>query len=163
MPSRTAASGIVALAALAGVASGVPTVWSPLNLVGLVPALLASAILSGAAIAVPPILLGGVFAWWCPNVWAGQTRVSPWSLALAVCVGLLNLASVTLGRHYGLEYQGVAYVNAVTFISVALWVTVCAGLLWAARGPSPARSLWAHLGLFVWLGWYAIPYMGELP
>jgi hypothetical protein len=35
--------------------------------------------------------------------------------------------------------------------------------IWAKRQPSFGRNLLAHWLLFVWLGWYAFPYLGELP
>ncbi len=50
MISRLAATGIVAVAALLGVVAQAPTVWSPLNVLGFIPAIRASVLVGGAAI-----------------------------------------------------------------------------------------------------------------
>jgi hypothetical protein len=163
MISRTIAASIVALASLGGMATGIPTVWSPLNVLGLVPALLVSDILGAAALALPVIIFGGAFAWWCPSVWRGQARVPRRSLVLAVIALLMSGANILFGREYGLEYQGASYVRWVTVISVACWLLLGVLVAAAVRTPSVRRNLWFHVALFSWLGWYAVPYMGELP
>ena len=163
MIPRSAAAGIVAFAGLAGVVADVPTIWSPLNLLGFVPAFFASVVFSSAAVLVPAALLALAFVAWCPDVWHGRAEVPSRSWALAITAVALSGAAVIGGRDYGLKYQGPSYVTAVTAISVLCWVVVGAVLVRAYRAPSPVRNLWAHLILFAWLGWYAFPYLGELP
>lgn len=163
MIPRSAAAGIAALAGLAGIVADVPTIWSPLNVLGFVPALFASVIFSSAAVLVPAGLLALAFVAWCPDVWHGEAQAPPRTWVLAVTAVVLSMAAVIGGRAYGLKYQGPSYVTAVTAISVLCWLLVGAVLVRAYRAPSPVRNLWAHLILFAWLGWYAFPYLGELP
>jgi len=160
---RTVSVGIVALASLAGVASGIPTVWSPLNLLGLIPALFVSGVLGGAAIAVPALCFAAAFAWWCQPLWRGQAVVPTRSFVLAGAAVVLSAANLVFGWNYGLEYQGARYVRGVTAVSVVCWIVVTIAAVLAVRRPSVKSSAGFHVLLFCWLAWYAIPYLGELP
>lgn len=163
MISRLAATSIVGAAALAGVVAEVPTVWSPLNVIGFIPAIWASLLFSGAAVLARVPLFAVAFAWWCPRVWAGEAVVPKRSqIAVPVAVAL-SAAAVVFGRDYGLRYQGADYVNTVTVISILWWVSIAGIGLAALVRPSVQRNLWLHVILFAWLAWYAVPYMGELP
>jgi hypothetical protein len=162
-PSRVIAASIVALAAFAGFGTADPTWWSPLNVLGMIPAFLATNVIGVAAIAVPPVIFSLAFAAWCPNVWNGVAKIPIRSTALMVVALFLSMLDMTGGREDGLQYRGEAYVQAVTGVSIVWWVVVVWLFLSARRRPSPHRNLWFHLLLFVWLAWYAIPYMGELP
>jgi hypothetical protein len=163
MVRRTVSVGIVALASVAGVAGGIPTVWSPLNLLGVIPALMLSGLLGGAAIAVPAVCFAAAFAWWCRPLWRDEAVVPTRSFVLAGAAVVLSAANIFFGWNYGLKYQGAGYVRGVTTVSVVSWTVVTAAAVLAARRPSVKGNLGFHLLLFGWLGWYAIPYMGELP
>jgi hypothetical protein len=163
MISRLAATGVVAVAALLGVVAGAPTVWSPLNVLGFIPAIWASFLFDDAAILAPVPVFAAGFACWCPRVWTGQTEVPRRSQVAAGLAIILSVANVVLSRSYGLEYQGVAYVNAVTVVSLLCCAAVGFFVVLASKQPSAHRNLWFHVALFSWLAWYALPYMGELP
>ena len=117
MISRLAATGIVAVAALLGVLAEVPTVWSPLNVLGFIPAIWASVLFDGAGI-LAPVPFAAAFACWCPRVWTGQAAIPRRSQVAAGLAIILSLTNVVLGRSYGLRYQGNSYVNTVTVVSV---------------------------------------------
>ena len=163
MVSRTIAASIVALASFFGMATGIPTVWSPLNALALVPVLLVAGILGVAALAVPVIIFAAAFAWWCPRVWNGHVIVPLRSLVLASLGLALSIANIYFGREYGQQVHGVSYVRAVAFVSATWWFVLIAIGAAAMLRPSVRFNLWFHVALFSWLGWYAVPYMGELP
>lgn len=163
MVSRQTGAAIVGAAALAGVVATVPTVWSPLNVIGFIPAIWLSLLFGSAAVIAPVPVFAGAFAWWCPPVWGGQSAV-PLRSRIATGVALvLSVTSVAAGREYGLKYQGAHYVQVVTAVSILWWLVVAGFAALASLRPSAARNLWFHVTLFSWLAWYAVPYMGELP
>jgi hypothetical protein len=163
MISRLAAIGIVAVAALLGVVAEVPTVWSPLNVLGFIPAIWASVLFDGAAIFAPVPVFAAAFACWCPRVWTGQAAIPRRSQVAAGLAIILSLTNVVLGRSYGLRYQGSSYVNTVTVVRVLCCAAIGLFVVLASKQPSVHRNLWFHVIFFSWLAWYAIPYMGELP
>jgi len=163
MVSRPLAAVIVACAAILGVVSGVPTVWSPLNVLGFVPAIWASLLFGRLAILAPVPMFVAAFGWWCPSVWTGDAVVPKRSRIAAPAAMALSATSLVFGRSYGLRYQGAAYVNAVTVASILWWVLVLGVGVAAIAHPSVRRNLWFHVALFAWLAWYSVPYMGELP
>ena len=140
-----------------------PTVWSPLNVLAFLPALIVSGFVGEAALVAPIILFVALFVLWCPNVWGGQAVVPRRSIVLTGIAVLLSAANIVLAREYGIAYQGIAYVRFVSAISVIWWALLLGVAILALRTPSIRRNLWFHIALFSWLGWYALPYMGELP
>lgn len=83
--------------------------------------------------------------------------------ALVGLLSILTAVDFVLEWQYGLRYQGRDHTIAMCTIS-ALWLAI---IWWAVirawRRPSFWANLLAHWVLFAWLGWYAFPYLGELP
>jgi len=96
-------------------------------------------------------------------VWNGQARVPKRSLWFAGASIALSIANLFVGWDYGLRYQSSSYVHAVAALSVILWLLLIVLSTWAVRKPTTGRNLLFHVVLFSWLGWYAFPYLGELP
>ena len=69
-----------------------------------------------------------------------------------------------VGWQYGLKYQGARYTYVVCAINI-VWVAALWAMfirkLWSV--PSFRTNLLLHWALFAWLGWYALPWLGELP
>jgi hypothetical protein len=68
------------------------------------------------------------------------------------------------GWRWGLQYQGIQHLRFVCIANIA-WVLLL-GFVFVSNwksSPSFKRSLFLHWILFVWLAWYAFPYVGELP
>ena len=109
-----------------------------------------------------PLWVPLLFIFWC---WP-LTRSSKWlpkrSVVLAAGVTLLTLFCFT-ETAFALRYHGEGYVAFAVLgntIGVAL-AAATALMYW--RTPRPGRGYLFHLGLFLWLATYAIPYFGEYP
>jgi len=61
------------------------------------------------------------------------------------------------------EFEGIRYVRIVGIANI-IWTTFLVSLFAAFRSrASFKKNLFLHWMLFVWLAWYAFPYLGELP
>jgi hypothetical protein len=141
--------------------SGVPTLYSPLPTLTIVPAFeLARWDLQYLAVLVPSIL----FFLWNPGLLLSQRPNLP--KRTVVVLGLLTVLTVVdcvLEWKYGVQYRGTRHTIVVYIINV-MWL---ASLWWTVvrfqRHPSFRGNLFSHWLLFAWLAWYAFPYLGELP
>ncbi len=140
--------------------SGVPTLVCPFPTVTSLPAVLLSAArLIGLAVVVPTLL----FFVWNPGLSRGQTVLPKRSVVLLGVLTVLSGVYLVGSWTYGMHYQGAQFTYGVCIANVAwlllLWVVFVRG--W--RKGSFVNNLLAHWLLFAWLGWYAFPYLGELP
>ena len=141
--------------------SGVPTLYSPLPTLTILPAFLLSRWhLESLAVLVPSIL----FFLWSPGLLLSQRPNLP--KRTIVLLGLLTVLTVVdcvLEWEYGVHYRGTRHTILVYIIN-AMWL---ASLWWTVvrsqRQPSFKGNLFSHWLLFAWLAWYAFPYLGELP
>lgn len=134
-----------------------PSELYPLPVIVAMPALLG---LRYMALAIPMLL----FFVWNPRLFRGEAEVPKRSQILLATATLLSIPWFVVGWKYGLEFQGGRYTYSVLAINIAslsvLWAT------FARRhkvAPSFQASLLFQWLLFAWLGWYAFPYLGELP
>lgn len=138
----------------------VPTVLCPFPALTVIPAfLLSSARVVWPAALVPVVL----FFSWNPGVVHGQARVPIRSLVLLAILTVLSAVLFIGDWQFGVQYQGLRFTVAVLAINIGwlivLWMTMVCGY----RNPRFMTNLLAHWLLFAWLGWYAFPYLGELP
>lgn len=157
---------IAALAGLVGSAycglflTGTPTGFCPFPLLTLFPAFLLAGINAvWFAAFIPPAL----FIAWNHSLFAGQHNIPRRSLVLLGILTSLTVYYFVESWSFGLRYQGVEFTHGICAANLAwlmlLWMVFVRG--W--RKPSFFSNLLAHWLLFVWLGWYAFPYLGELP
>ena len=111
------------------------------------------------ALLLPALL----FIAWNPALFRGEAQLPTRSLVLlTILTALTDLYFVESWR-LGLEFQGPVFTYGTCVENVIalglLWII----FIWARRQPSFRRNLLAHWLLFVWLGWYAFPYLGEMP
>jgi len=126
------------------------------------PALVAvPALLFGIPAALLPTLL---FFAWHPNLFKGSKALPRRTYILLGGASILSAVWFIFGWKFGLEYQGAHYTRVVCTIS-GLWIAGLGALLlrYKRTDPSFAANLVVHWLLFVWLAWYAFPYLGELP
>lgn len=142
-------------------AAGSPTLLCPLPALTVIPTLfLSSRPLFRLVVLLPTVL----FFAWNPGLFSGDARVSRRSYALFGTAVALSVVWFVIGWGYGVEYQGARYTYAVGIVNV-FWIAALGIVLlrqWK-REPSYTVSLALHWLLFAWLGWYAFPYLGELP
>lgn len=141
--------------------TGTPTLLCPLPCLTVVPAFLLSGIhLEHAAVVIPAIL----FFAWNPSLFRGSSTIPKRTYLLFVFATVLSVIWFIGGWKYGLQYQGPTYTHLICALNVA-WIAGLGVLLFRLRklDPSFASNLAFHLLLFTWLGWYAFPYLGELP
>lgn len=142
---------------------GFPTLLSPLPLLTVIPAFMLSS-LSAARFTWAAVLIPSLFFFaWNPALFWGQVQVPKRSLVLLLAMTVLSVIWFVGSWRYGLEYQGRQYTYVICVINgvwlAVLW-TIAAGR-WCRA--SFAGNLLFHWLLFTWLGWYAFPYLGELP
>jgi hypothetical protein len=158
---------LVAGVALAGVAwlgvfsSGLPTVYCPMPTLTFIPAL----VLSGSglyrlALLVPVFL----FFVWNPCLFQGSGRVPIRSLALLGLASLLSVVYFVEGWKFGVQYQGIRYVQTMSLANV-LSVILLGAVFFRARRAKTSfwNNLFTQWLLFAWLAWFAFPTLGELP
>lgn len=140
--------------------SGVPTTFYPLPALAVLPTLLLAPLgLWKAAAAVPTVL----FFIWNPGLFRGEAKVPKRSYVLLAIAIVLTIVDFVVGWRWGLQYQGAKYTYVVCAINVG-WITFLSlAFVRGWRKTSFGHSLFLHLMLFVWLAWYAFPYLGELP
>jgi hypothetical protein len=144
-------------ASLGLLVSGVPTVLCPFPAMTVPPMFLLE---SRAAVFVPFVL----FLVWNPQLFRGTAKIPRRSYGLLGVATALSTYWFVVGWQYGLKYQGARYTYLVCAINVvwvaALWAMLTRKL-WST--PSFRSNLLLHWALFAWLGWYALPWLGELP
>jgi hypothetical protein len=141
--------------------TGVPTLLCPLPYLTVVPALLLSGMhLQYAAVLIPVIL----FFAWNPGLFRGSSTIPKRTYILFVIAAVMSVIWFIPGWKYGLQYQGPTYTHYICVLNIA-WIAGIGVLLFLRRNhhPSFASNLAFHLLFFAWLGWYAFPYLGELP
>jgi hypothetical protein len=152
-----AGCGLLVPAYLGLLLTGVPTLLCPLPILTVEPAFALS--VPWIAVLIPSLL----FFAWNPGLFRGQALVPKRSLLLLMIATPLSVIWFIGSWKYGLEYQGRRYTYAICVVNgvwlAALWIILASR--W--RRISFAGNLLFHWLLFAWLGWYAFPYLGELP
>lgn len=141
--------------AMIGLAAGAPKPLSPMPVLVVAPAF----VVGIGAILVPVIL----FFAWNPSLFRGRETVPKRTYWLIGVIVTLNVAWFASGWKWGVQFQGIRYVRIVGVANI-IWATLLVSLFAAFRTrASFTRNLLLHWMLFVWLAWYAFPYLGELP
>ncbi len=143
--------------------TGIPTLLCPLPFLTVTPAFILSSLWAGGATRAAALIPSLLFFAWNPTLFRGQAQVPKRSWVLLAITTLLSLLWFVESWKYGLEYQGRRYTYQICIVN-GLWLVV----LWAlfatySRRTSFVGNLLLHWLLFAWLGWYAFPYLGELP
>ena len=112
-----------------------------------------------AAILLPSLL----FFAWSPSLLRGEIRIPQRSLALLAILTLLTIFDFVFEWKDGLHYQGSRFTYVTCAVNIGWLLLLWALFVRAWRKPSFHNNLLAHWLLFAWLGWYAFPYLGELP
>ncbi len=98
-----------------------------------------------------------------PRRAARGVRLPAGSSAAFLVLVALDVWLVFAGVGFGRRFQGDAYVVGAVALNVAWCAAIVGAYVWNRRRPGPARNLWCHAVAFAWLGFAALPYMGELP
>jgi hypothetical protein len=140
--------------------SGIPVLLRPFPLITSLPAfILSSAGLYGLAILIPSLL----FSLWSPQLFRGEARFPKRSLILLAVLTVFTTVYFVRTWHDGLEYQGARFTYGICAANAGWLLLLWAIFISARARPSFNANLLAHFLLFAWLGWYAFPYLGELP
>jgi hypothetical protein len=67
------------------------------------------------------------------------------------------------GWRDGLLYQGVTFTRRICALNVLWLILLWLLLVRGRRTPRFSYNMLLHWLLFMWLGWFAFPYLGELP
>lgn len=136
-----------------------PTLYCPFPTLTVIPAFLLPPGAQWAAVLAPTLLFFG----WNRRLFDGQTDLPKRTVAVVAFLSAVTPLDFLLEWRHGLNYRGAHHTVALLIINL-LWL----GLLWwstmrASQQQSFIRNLATHWILFAWLGWYAFPYLGELP
>lgn len=139
--------------------TGTPSLISPFPTL----TVLAAFVLPGAFPWLPVLVPSFFFFAWGPFLFHGKDKIPQRSLLLLTILTLLTVFDFAVEWRDGLRYQGTQFTYGTSAANGA-WLF----LLWLAfvrgwRKPLFLNNLLAHWLLFAWLGWYAFPYLGELP
>jgi hypothetical protein len=154
-----AASAVLA-AAWTGVVTPVPTELSPLPMLTVIPAFLLSAWNYRFAVLLPTML----FLFWNPALLRGRDIIPKRTYVLLLILTALSALWFVSGWKFGLQYHGAHYIHFVCGVNIGWLALLWALTVRALKGaPSFTKNLVLHCAVFVWLSWYAFPYLGELP
>ena len=136
--------------------SAVPTLYCPMPVLTILPALL-------GFLPIGLLMPVGLFFLWNPGLLKQQPNMPKRTIALAVVLSTLTIVYFATAWTDGIQYQGVRHTVIMLIINLA-WIAFLWFLIvrcW--RQPSFMTNLILHWVMFAWLGWYAFPYLGELP
>ena len=133
--------------------TGAPTLLSPLPALTIIPAMF----LGRVAFLMPALYV----LLWCHQFARGVGRIPKRTTFLFGLFVILSALDFRLSWKWGLQYQGPKYTIMVCIINVA-WILVLGISIWRLRKTATfLTSLLFHWTLFVWLSWYALPWLGE--
>lgn len=144
------------------ISSGTPELWSPYNLLVLMPSWLGGTLSRSTGVVAGLLFVPLVFCAWCLPLFKGSPIIPIRSLLLLVCTVVLSATNLILGYDDGLRFQGRAYVFGVIAISVTCWIVLATLAGFARRHPMQHWNIGFHTALFAWLAWYSLPALGEL-
>jgi hypothetical protein len=146
-------------AALGLFLTGVPTIFCPLPILTVLPALVFSP-LAPVVVVIPTLL----FSAWNPALFRGVPAPPKRSYILFGALVVLSVVYFVDGWGDGVHYEGRIYTRAIA-IANGIWIALLTFLfvLSRVRKSSFVFNLTLHWLLFAWLAWYAFPYLGELP
>lgn len=164
--SIRALQGVGILALLAGlswltIAADVPRLYAPFNLVVWVPYVLAEAVFGNANLGYG--FVPTWFALWCWPILRGSPFLPMRSIILLLVALYLSFLAQLAGFGLGGQYRNLNLALLTTFVNGIWWVVLGIMAWLASHRPNEASNLTFHTALFVWLAWYAVPYLGELP
>jgi hypothetical protein len=149
--------GIIAGQSLGLFGIGAPSIFAP------APMLLVFPLFFGLPFALVIGLFVLLFWMWHPRLFTGATDIPARTIVLIAAATVLSVLAFVTGWQYAVRYQGYRYA-VICLIASGLLLVACVISIWSARrNPSFRASLASHTLLFVWLGSYALPYMGETP
>ncbi|MGO9093714.1 MAG: hypothetical protein ACLQGV_00685 [Bryobacteraceae bacterium] len=139
--------------------SGVPTWLCPFPALTVIPAFWLYPHCK-AAVLVPTLLF-----YVCNlGLFRGGKEVPRMSYIVLGAATILGIVGFALDGEFALKYHGAQYtyaVGAINFVWVAsLWVMFIRN---RKRTPSFRMNLLLNWTMFMWLSWYAFPWLGELP
>ena len=149
----------MAPAALGLFLTGVPTIFCPLPILTVLPALFLSP-LAPVAVVFPTLL----FLAWNPALLHGDPKPPKRSYVLfGVLVGLSVIYFIDSWAD-GVQFESKRYTQTIAIANI-IWITFLTFLFAFSRirKPSFIFNLTLHWLMFAWLAWYAFPYLGELP
>jgi len=145
----------------------IPTPTSPYSLMVVFPLLLVSGLGSSHFPRVLIHLLGctplvAFFLLWSSHLLAASNAIPRRSIVLLLLVTFTSCIFLYGSWSYGVRWQGLQHTLIVVSINVIFIVSLFF-LLFAARQRQTFATNYAfHVLLFIWLGWYAFPWLGEL-
>jgi hypothetical protein len=150
---------LVVPAALGLFLPDVPTIFCPLPILTILPALVFSP-LAPVVVVIPSLL----FFAWNPALFRGVPTPPKRSYMLFGALVALSVVYFVLSWDDGVKYESRSYTQAIALAN-AIWIALLTVLFVVSRirKPSFVFNLTLHWLLFAWLAWYAFPYLGELP
>ena len=141
--------------------AGVPTLWSPLPFLFILPLFIFE---------LPHWTWWGLFvlspltfALWNPQLFAGRPRIPLRTVRLLVLLQPLNWLWIIYGFSYSCGYHGKLYTVGISLINIILLGLLVTLFLVGRSRPHFLVSLVTSLLAWTWLTVYLFPYMGELP
>jgi hypothetical protein len=155
----------VALAAYASIHADAPTPVSPFSFA----AISAEYFFAGYgdtssakihALAALPVTI--IFWIWSYPLFRGAARIPRRSKLLYLCVLAATAWSMIDAWPYGVTEQGLLHTWVVFSYNALAAFAVGAAWFRSSRGESFVANLAFHAGLFTWIAWSALPWLGEL-
>jgi len=149
--------GVLVAQALGALGGGSPLLTTPVPFPLAIPALL------GMPLFLVVLFYVATFLLWKPSLFNGDSAVPRRTLVLLVLGTLLSALWYLSGWSYGLKYEGANYTLGCLMLSITLFVASAIALWLATSSPSFLKAILSQTLIFLWLGTYAFPWLGETP
>jgi uncharacterized membrane protein YhdT len=146
---------LLVAATIMSILPGVPKCWAPFPL-----PLFVLAGFTGPLVFVVP---AGTFLLWSKQLLGGEPRVPYRTVGALVVLGCLSVWYFMSTWSDSVMRYGQGFVTTVVGVNVGFVAALVALVVWSYVRPSFRLSLSVHFVLFLWLAWYAFPYLGEGP
>jgi hypothetical protein len=149
--------GVLVAQALGALGGGSPLLTTPVPFPLAIPALL------GMPLLLVVLFYVATFCVWNLSLFQGDFSVPRRTLVLLVLGTLLSVLWYLYGWKYGLRYEEATYTRGCLVLSMALWVMSAIALWFGTTSPSFLKAIFSQTLIFLWLGTYAFPWLGETP
>jgi len=109
------------------------------------------------------IILIPIIGFWLSMVpiLRGNLNFSYIQFFVILFIGGLNIVWIFYGFDWGLKYQGLYHVVIVSIFNCSIFISLLSCYFVFRKNPSFGRKTFLNGMIWIWLAWYAFPYLGE--
>ncbi|RUO65412.1 hypothetical protein SAMN06297229_1185 [Pseudidiomarina planktonica] len=144
--------------------AGYPEVYSPYSFTVVIPVFLFYGMGVPEALIALIASLPNALLFWASTipVMRGNAKVSRILIGISGLLMLISIGFLFMSYSYGVQYQGLEHTILIYLFNAILIGVIATVLVKNYRRPTINNSLLYSSLLFSWLGWCALPWLGEM-